>query len=353
MKNQKKVLAVDVGFGNVKAVWGRPDANLPNKALTNWKEICFKAVAHPVSGSHGSHGIGSTDRIEVQVGADHFFVGPEATFGGGVRALHEDYIATPEYEALLTGAWSYMFKETGALYPEVDVLVLGLPVSRFASTRRRLAELGGKTRRVPVPYEMRERTQKDYVDLKPGKVLVLPQPFGGLRLASEQERSVDLFDDGVVSLVIDPGYNTFDWFVARSMNAQMDLCGSFQGGVSQILKKVSAEIANDHGVESPNFGDVEYSLVEGSMALGNKRISMESYRALANREARATVAEFLQRFDPNKFRVARIYICGGGANFYSDAIRERLGAYKIEVMEDYVMANARGFWLFGNASKTV
>lgn len=105
-------------------------------------------------------------------------------------------------------------------------------------------------------------------------------------------------------------------------------------------------------VESPNFGDVEYSLVEGGMALGNKRISMESYRTLANREARATVAEFLQRFDPNKFCVARIYICGGGANFYSDAIRERLGAYKIEIMEDHVMANARGFWLFGNASKT-
>ena len=83
------------------------------------------------------------------------------------------------------------------------------------------------------------------------------------------------------------------------------------------------------------------------MNLGNKRIAMDSYRALANREARATVAEFLQRFDPTKYRVAKIYICGGGANFYAEALRERLGAYKIEVMEDHVMANARGFWLHG------
>ena len=243
-----------------------------------------------------------------------------------------------------------MFKETGLLYPKVDVLVLGLPVSRFANTRNRLAEIGAKLRRIPVPHSMRESSQKEYVDVKPGRVIVLPQPYGGLNLASEEEKNYDLFDDDVVSLVIDPGYNTFDWFVAQAMNAQMDLCGSFQGGVSQILKKVSAAISNEHGVESPNFGDVEHCLVVGSMNLGHKRIDMTAYRALANREARATVAEFLQRFDPTKNRVAKIYVCGGGANFYAEALRERLGAYKIEVMDDYVMANARGFWLYGNGA---
>lgn len=346
MSTLKKTLAVDVGFGNVKAVWNRPTPHAA-KALTSWKEICFKAVAHPNSG-HDSSGMSGTDRISVEVGGDSFFVGPQATFSGGVRALHEDYIATPEYEALLAGAWSYMFKETGQLFPDVDVLVLGLPVSRFANTRHRLAEIGGKLRRIPVPHNMRERSQKEYLDVRPGRVIVLPQPFGGLNLASEEEKNYDLFNDGVVSLVIDPGYNTFDWFVAQSMKAQMDLCGSFQGGVSQILKKVSAAISNDHGVESPNFGDVEHSLVAGSMNLGHKRIDMEAYRVIANREARATVAEFLQRFDPTKNRVAKIYVCGGGANFYAEALRERLGAYKIEVMDDYVMANARGFWLFGN-----
>lgn len=349
--NNKKTLAVDVGFGNVKAVWNRPAANVA-KALTSWGEICFKAVAHPAVGydHSGKNDMSGTDRIVVEVGSDRYYVGPQATFGGGVRALHEDYIATPEYEALLAGAWSYMMKETGLLYPEVDVLVLGLPVSRFANTRQRLAELGARKRRIPVPYSMRERSQKDYVDVQAGRVVVLPQPFGGLRLASEEEKNYDLFDDGVVSLVIDPGYNTFDWFVAQSMQAQMDLCGSFQGGVSQILKKVSAAISNDHGVESPNFGDVEHALVAGSMNLGFKRIDIEPYRAIAYREARATVAEFLQRFDPTKNRIAKIYVCGGGANFYAEALRERLGAYRIEVMEDHVMSNARGFWLHGNGA---
>ena len=348
MSTPKRTLAVDVGFGNVKAVWDRPAANVA-EALTSWGEICFKAIAHPAT-EHDRSGIGGTDRIAIEVGTEQYFVGPQATFGGGIRSLHEDYISTPEYEALLAGAWSYMFKETGMLYPDVDVLVLGLPVSRFANTRHRLAELGARKRRIPVPYNMRERSQKEYVDVQPGRVIVLPQPFGGLKVVSEEEKNYELFDDGVVSLVIDPGYNTFDWFVAQAMNAQMDLCGSFQGGVSQILKKVSAAISNDHGVESPNFGDVEHCLIASSMNLGHKRIDMEPYRAIANREARATVAEFLQLFNPTKTRVAKIYVCGGGANFYAEALRERLGAYKIEVMDDYVMANARGFWLYGNGA---
>lgn len=54
----------------------------------------------------------------------------------------------------------------------------------------------------------------------------------------------------------------------------------------EILKKVSAAISNDHGVEATNFGDVKHSFVAGSMSQGDKRIATDSYRALANREAR-------------------------------------------------------------------
>lgn len=64
--------------------------------------------------------------------------------------------------------------------------------------------------------------------------------------------------------------------------------------IKEILTKVSAAISGDHGVESVNFGDVEQSLVVGSMIPGNTRIAMDSCRALTTREARAPVAEFLQ-----------------------------------------------------------
>jgi plasmid segregation protein ParM len=133
--------------------------------------------------------------------------------------------------------------------------------------------------------------------------LIFSQPIGGLYKALHAEKNYDLFDEGVISLVIGPGYNTFDWFTAKAMKPQMDLCGTFQGGVSQVLKKVSDGFSYDRGVESPNFGDFEHALVAGSMNLNFKRLDMAAYRKLASREARATVAEFLQRFDPTKNRV--------------------------------------------------
>ena len=339
----KKVLAIDVGFGNLKAVWGRSD---PGKSeIRRWNEICFKAVAHPALVDEADTGMGGTDRVLVTVRGNPFYVGPQATVAEGVRALHEDYVSTDEYEALIVGAWAYMFKDTQTVTPTIDMLVLGLPVSRFKSTRARLKEVGARFRQVPVPENLRDRHDSRLLEVRAAKVLVVPQPFGGLRLASEDDQNRELFDDRVVSLMIDPGYNTFDWFVSNGMNPQLDLCGSFGGGVANILRKVAVKISLDHGIEAPNFAHVESCLVSGSMNVGFKMINMRAYQNLATQEGRLAVSEFLQLFNPAKNQVSRIYLCGGGAEFYAQALRERLPGYHIEQMDEPVMANARGFWL--------
>lgn len=340
----KNILAIDIGFGNTKAVWssrqipGQPDA---------WSEICFRSVCPRVVIDEAGNGLAAIDRVVVNVGHESFYVGPKATFEGGVRALHPDYINTAEYEALLMGAWSYMMKDTSTITQSVDLLVLGLPVSGFLANKKRLMEIGSKVRRVPVPVHLRERSGKDFVDVVAKNVMVLPQPFGGLRLASESESGSAVFEDGVVSMVIDPGYSTFDWFVADSMAPQMELCGSFNGGVSQILQAVSSKLGFDHGVGSQNFGTIERALVDGFLNLGHTKIDMQPYRIIASNAASNIVAEFLQRFDPAKPGVSIIYICGGGALFYAAALKQRLPSIRIEVMPDSVMSNARGFYLAG------
>ena len=329
-----------------KAVW---NYRTTDKIKETWLEICFRSVCPRVVVDEGStaSGIGNMDRIVVNVGADNFYVGPKATFEGGLRALHPDYINTPEHEALLVGAWHYMFKEMNSIFPSVDLLVLGLPVSGFQANKKRLQEIGGKVRRIPVPMHMRGVSGKDYVDVVAKKVLVLPQPLGGLRLASDSATEYDLFDDGVVSMVIDPGYSTFDWFVADAMAPQLELCGSFQGGVSQILQAVSTKLGFDHGVGSQNFGVIEKALVDGFLNLGHKKIDMEPYRIVSNNAASAIVAEFSQRFDPSRPGVSRIYVCGGGALFYVEALKQRLPNFNIKVMPEGVMSNCRGFWMTG------
>ena len=194
---------------------------------------------------------------------------------------------------------------------------------------------------------MRERFGRDTMDVMAKRVLVLPQPMGGLRMASDSAIEQDLFDDGMVAMVIDPGYSTFDWFIADAMAPQLELCGSFQGGVSQILQAVSIKLGFDTGVESQNFGIIEKALIDGYLNLGHTKIDMQPYRSVANNAASAIVAEFLQRFDPSKPGVSRIYLCGGGALFYHDALKQRLPNYTIKVLPDGVMSNCRGFYLSG------
>lgn len=346
MKHEPSVLAVDIGYGNTKAVWSRQ--SIPGKPAS-WSQIHFRSICAPAKTADSTSRIStnSSDRVIVNVGDKRFFVGPKATSEGGLRALHPDYINTPEHEALLLGAWHYMFKATGKITPTVDLLVLGLPVHGFQANKEILREIGLRPRRVPVPVHLQSIYGATEVLVKAKDVLVLPQPMGGLRLATDGNNAEELFDDGVKGMVIDPGYSTFDWFLTDGMAPQLELCGSFHGGVSQLLKAVSAQISVDHGIGIANFGNIEQGLADGELNLHFKKIDMLPYRQTASDEASAVVAEFLLSFDPFKANVSHIFMCGGGANFYIDALRARLPFSRIEVMSEGLMSNCRGFWLTG------
>lgn len=344
----KQVLAVDIGFGNTKAVWGQTK----NGNKESWSEIVFPSVA-PVSSdsSEQSNGLGVMDRVLVPVAGKNYYVGPEAMFASGLRELHENYIERPEYTALLAGSWHYMLKRSTFASKSIDTLVLGLPVSGYKAHRAALKEMGQKTFQVPVPIGLRSKYGDDRVTSVVAKnVIILPQPYGALMYAMEREvaNEGELFRDDSVALVIDPGYSTFDWFVAKGGTPQLELCDSFQGGVSKILQAVSARISQDHGIGSLNFSRVEQALADGVLNIGTKKIDMAHYKELVSEVATKTISEFMQRFPFETVNVCRIFMAGGGASFYIDTLRERLSSYQVELLPDSLMSNARGFWLAGS-----
>lgn len=100
------ILAIDVGYGNTKAVWNRRDLN--GKVV--WDEICFPSAANKIFRDHSIEGVAGPDRVLVDVNGALFFVGPEATTGAEQLVGGIAYITKPEYEALLCGARSYMMK---------------------------------------------------------------------------------------------------------------------------------------------------------------------------------------------------------------------------------------------------
>ena len=135
--------------------------------------------------------------------------------------------------------------------------------------------------------------------------------------------------------------------MSEAMTPDMKLSGSYDSGVSSILREISQKIGFDHGTGSLEFDMVERGLQTGSINLGHKVIAMAEYQNLVPRIAGEEVGVFLTRLGNRRQNVARVFIAGGGANYYEQALRERLPGCEITRLDTPVMSNARGYWIAG------
>lgn len=340
------VIGIDVGYGNTKAVWGH---SLDKAERERWGETCFRSIAPLATIDEESMGGGTNpDRIRIEMKGKHYYAGPAAALGIEARGLDPNYIESDEHEVLLRTSLYMAMREKGEVFEEIDMLVVGLPVSGFSARGKRLREIALLEREVPIPPHLRGAGMSATVTVRAKQVKVLPQPFGGLRYAAQTLPATDeLFSERALSMVIDPGYRTFDWFVANGMRPEMKLSGSFDGGVSSLLRQVSQKIGYDHGTGSLEFDQVEEGLLRGSINLGYQVIDTQPYHATLLDAARKEVVAFLGRIDSNKARLSRVFLSGGGASFYKEALTEKLPGYRIQSLDNSVMGNARGYWLSG------
>lgn len=330
-------LAVDVGFGNTKAVWHHTPTH---DGVGQWAELCFRSVAPKIWGAEQS-GLNTADRVKINVAGQQYWVGPGAHVTGvedGVIEQSGKNIETPEYQALISGAWAYMIANSGTDQRSIDTLVLGLPVSGFKANRERLMQIGGKVFTVPLP-------NKTDISVVAKKVMVYPQPYGAFVTASRTNPSLTSSDRSV--LVLDPGYSTMDWFLIENGQIRLEQCDSFEGGMSTLLAAVGTRISQDTGNGSPSFGLIEAGLRRGNMVIGKNRIDMGPYNAVIRQQADAVIREFLRRFEPARFGVTDIVLAGGAASYFEQSLSTMLPAYQIHCMKNSVMSNARGFYLAG------
>ena len=338
----KNIIAIDIGYGNTKMVYGcEPNA---------WGELCFKSSAPKVTMPQNDMGkgiTGSLDQVYVEVNGASYLVGPEAHISGGGPILSADFIERPEYLAILRGSIFYAMKKTGSVFKHIDVLVLGLPVSNWQPKQAALTKLGSGPHPVNVPLALRS-TFGDKIDVTVGKVLVVPQPMGALHYSNLLLSADNKMLPSGTYMVIDPGFNTFDWFVSVGLRPVLQRCGSLQGGVSQLVKQVSSVVGGRLGVGSLNLLEVENGLRTGVMQVYGKRIDMTEFRPMVQAAAEQVVDRFVNSIDLS-LGITSIHMAGGGASFYVEAIRKAFTGYEINVSDESVMANARGFHLVGTA----
>ena len=341
-----KIIGIDIGYGNTKAVWSH-GLDKANKEV--WGEVCFKSIV-PFARFNDEQNSGSfnADRILMDINGRHYYAGPAACIGNAEISLDPDHIETDKHEALLRASLHLMMRETGQIIENIDVMVLGLPVSGFASRNEKLYEIALRPRIVPVPFSLQKNGKPEKVVVKATKALILPQPFGALRYAMQKIREDEkTFSNSALSMVIDPGYKTIDWFVSQGMVAEMQLSGSFDGGVASIFRKVSQQIGVDYGTGSLDFDQIEQGLKNGIINLGCQVIDTTPYLSTVVSAAKQEVSKFLTRIDPGKTGLSRVFLTGGGAEFYAEAFKEKLPGYQIEMLKNSVMVNARGYWMLG------
>jgi plasmid segregation protein ParM len=339
---KKIIIALDIGYGNTKLVFGRePSA---------WSDLCFRSTSPKVTTPQGdmSKGFaGALDRVTVQIGGSNYLVGPEAHISGGGAILSTDFVDRPEYLALLRGSLFYAMKKTGEVFNHIDVLVLGLPVSNWQPKQAALTQLGSGPHAITVPMALRSAFGEQ-VDVTVGKVLVLPQPMGALHYANHCLSAENKLKPTGVHMVIDPGYNTFDWFVSVGLRPDLQRCGSLQGGVSQLLKLVANAAGSRLGVGTLNLLEVERGLETGIMQVHGQKLNMDEFKPMVQTAADQVVDRFINSIDMS-LGVSTIQLAGGGASFYLEALRKAFKGYDISVPDASVMANARGFYLVGEA----
>lgn len=221
---KKIIRAIDLGYGQTKYTKGHMGSNgIPVGS--------FPSIA-PVQQGNGTIDIGlgqkahihtvTVNNIKYHVGKDT----PTLIDNRYSSPTHYDYTHTNEYLALNYGALLSMG------VPVIDQLVVGLPVHLLNSRKKEVEEA--------LTGELALNNQTT-VTIK--SVKVVPQPMGGFFQYLHNHKLLE--SDEIYSsrnLVIDPGYFTYDWIVTNGVSVNEKLSGAVDGGMSEILNRVSSEL---------------------------------------------------------------------------------------------------------------
>jgi plasmid segregation protein ParM len=222
--NRKAVVAIDIGYSNLKTVWRASDG-VTHKAVRPSGAAPLDDMPRLGANKHDLCG-GTLVQLpngEPWVGAISHRA-PQET----VRVLDGRYPQSDAYFAnFLAG-----LARTGLT--QIDHVVTGLPVSAFYGDSRGNGE------------RLRSRLTGTHV-IGPNhiatvkEVIVLPQPVGAcLATAGEFE---DLRGMTKRVLVLDPGFYSFDHVVIDGLSVRHKLSGTSMKATSTILERAAVEIA--------------------------------------------------------------------------------------------------------------
>ena len=319
------VRAVDVGFGNTKFITGVTDSEI--------RCGCIPSLAYPSARDPAT--IPTAERrktLAIPINGLFYEVGQDAVLAtDNLRAthLHDRYIETPEYLALLRGALALMKQ------PSIDLLVVGLPVAHFAGKKAALEKVAAGTHDIGSGKSVVVR-----------KALAVAQPQGALvYYAATHEKMASIEHEQ--SLIIDPGSRTFDWLVARGMRLVLKTSDSVNRGVSHVLRAIASDIGTEIGTPYADLDAIDRALRTGkNLMVYQKTYDLSKLMPVAHSVAQRAVGAMLESI-PADYSFQNIILVGGGAFLFKNAVKQAFPKHRIFEVREPMYANVRGFQIAG------
>lgn len=308
------IVAVDPGFGNIKAVADGKAVSLPS------------VVAVP-AGPLGLAGMGmKVARKAVRVTFDRgdFYVGPGArSWGHVVENLDFSRLASPEAEALLYAVLASVVPDGAGIR-----LVLGLPVPLLrdeAVARPALEALRGRLVR-----EHRFEIDGKPFSLRVAALRAAAQPVGAWAdwALDAEGRWANPAARTALAGVADIGFNTLDLYGIQGGKLEPRLVGGDKVGVRRLLDLAAPDLP---------YYEADERLRAGKLRADDARnVWLSEVLGAAERVWNAA-------------RLDLVLLVGGGAVLLRDRQEAFRRAFRAEVVipDDPVLANARGLWKWG------
>ncbi len=325
------VEAIDIGYGYTKYTRGFSESGDINCGI-------FPSLT-PLSPQEDLMGefFISRDTKKITSGGTVWEVGPgveDIVSRNDVRALHDNYVNSEQWKVLLLGALAYM--DT----PKIDVLVLGLPVSNM----HRKADVEG------IVLGEHNVCGKSYT-IK--QVLVVPQPLGALYSHALSSKDFGRFAS-TNTLIVDPGYLTFDFLVTKGFSVNAHRSGARPGGMSAVLGAIANSIAGSIGSEYDDLNAIDLALdlrnYDGPRGSRPIFIYGQEIDLTPHIKQTKSIIDTSMNFMLNKIGdtkdISQIIMAGGPNKIFKLSVERHFARHQVIGLPSGITANVKGFKLW-------
>ncbi len=348
--NDITIRAGDIGYGYVKYCNGVDKKN--NLILDSFPALAALTPTAELKSAEESNDEGFSDELggfgetnfftkrntkTIDFGGTKWEVGPDIEdliSSNDMRTLHDNYVKSEQWKILFAGMLAYMEADV------IDYLILGLPVkdSKLARYVKEYAE---------GVHEINGRT----VTVKTAHVI--PQPLGSLYNYAINNNEFERFLT-LKTVVLDPGYYTFDYQTSVGFSVNSNKSGSRVGGMSNILHTIKESIRKQF---DDDFDDIE-QIDRIIRQPHDPKVDQERMVTMYGKETPLTphiknsgviIDNCLTHaaFNIGSFKDINVVVLAGGpSRIFEKKVRDFLPKHEIIVLND-IFSNVIGFFLWG------